>query len=94
MEPDVRMIGFGEAAMAFAGDAARGNWAVCAFDSKTDEPGQWALKRADYDRMDVDGAATLGEALAGGRLILSLVTAGQALVAARQAASSFIAVTY
>jgi 3-hydroxyisobutyrate dehydrogenase-like beta-hydroxyacid dehydrogenase len=86
MEPVVRMIGFGEAAMAFAGDDARGIWAVCAFDSKTDEPGQWAQKRADYDRMDVDGAATLGDALAGGSLILSLVTAGQALAAARQAA--------
>ncbi len=86
IEPIVRMIGFGEAAMAFAGDEARGIWAVSAYDSKTDDPGEWARKRADYDRMDVDGAATLGDALSGGRLILSLVTAGQALVAARQAA--------
>lgn len=86
MFPDVRMIGFGEAAMAFAGDDSPCRWQVTTFDIKTDEPGLWASKRADYDRVGVDGAATLADALADGSLILSLVTAGQALAAARAAA--------
>lgn len=89
--PDVRLIGFGEAAMAFAGDPAGPAWAATTFDSKTDDPGAWAGKRADYDRTGVTGTDTLGQALAGGGIIISLVTAGQALAAARGAAGHLAA---
>jgi 3-hydroxyisobutyrate dehydrogenase-like beta-hydroxyacid dehydrogenase len=82
--PDVRLIGFGEAAMAFAGDA---HWAALAFDLKTDDPATAPGKRADYDRLAVTGATTLAEALADGGTIMSLVTAGQALAAAQAAAA-------
>lgn len=78
--PDVRLIGFGEAAMAFAGPG----WTV--FDIKTDDPAQAPAKRADYAAHGITGADTLAEALAGGAVVLSLVTAGQALPAARAAA--------
>ena len=50
-----------------------------------------AAKRADYARAGIEGADTLAEALAGADLILSLVTADQALAAARAAAASSIA---
>lgn len=86
-EPDVRLIGFGEAGKAFAGDPAGPAWAAAAFDVKTDDPDTRAGKQADYDRLGVTGAATLAAALAGGSLVISLVTAGRALSAARAAAA-------
>ncbi len=83
VSPDVRLIGFGEAATAFAAGAG---WAATAFDRKTGDPATAAAKRAEYRRAGVAGAETLAAALAGGALVLSLVTAGQALGAARAAA--------
>jgi 3-hydroxyisobutyrate dehydrogenase-like beta-hydroxyacid dehydrogenase len=79
----VALIGFGEAGMAFAGA-----WRVDAraFDIKTDDPALAADKRADYARAGIAGADTLTEALAGAKLVLSLVTADQALAAAAAAA--------
>ena len=79
----VAVIGFGEAGMAFAG-----GWRVKAraYDIKTDDPASAAAKRADYAQAGISGADTLAEALDGATLILSLVTADQALAAARAAA--------
>lgn len=79
----VALIGFGEAGMAFAG-ALRAD--AAAYDIKTDDPAEAAAKRADYARFGIAGTGTLAEALAGAELILSLVTADQALVAAAEAA--------
>jgi 3-hydroxyisobutyrate dehydrogenase-like beta-hydroxyacid dehydrogenase len=81
---DVRLIGFGEAAMAFAGDGAL--WAATAFDIKSNDPGQRAQKAADYAANRVTGADGVGTAVTGGDIVVSLVTAGQALVSARSAA--------
>jgi 3-hydroxyisobutyrate dehydrogenase-like beta-hydroxyacid dehydrogenase len=81
----VALIGFGEAGMAFA-SAWRAD--AVAYDIKTDDPALAAAKRADYARCGVTGAASLAEALAGAGLILSLVTADQALAAAEAAARS------
>jgi 3-hydroxyisobutyrate dehydrogenase-like beta-hydroxyacid dehydrogenase len=79
----VALIGFGEAGMAFAG-AWRAD--AIAYDVKTDDEALAAAKRADYARFGVEGTGTLAEALAGAELILSLVTADQALAAAAEAA--------
>jgi 3-hydroxyisobutyrate dehydrogenase-like beta-hydroxyacid dehydrogenase len=79
----VALIGFGEAGMAFAGA-----WhaPVRVYDIKTDDPALAEAKRADYARFGVAGCDTLAEALAGAGLILSLVTADEALAAAEAAA--------
>ena len=81
---DLALIGFGEAGMAFAGA-----WhaPVRAYDIKTDDPATAGAKRADYAGLGAHGAATLAEALAGADLIISVVTADQALAAAEAAAS-------
>ena len=81
---DLALIGFGEAGMAFAGawDAP-----VRAFDIKTDNPATAEAKRADYLSYGARGTATLAEALAGADLIISVVTADQALAAAEAAAA-------
>lgn len=77
------LIGFGEAGMAFASE-----WTapVRAYDVKTDDPATAGSKRADYAAHDVNGLATLAEALAGTRVVISVVTADQALAAAAAAA--------
>lgn len=80
VERTIAFIGFGEAAQAFARRGAR------AYDVKTDLPATRAAKLADYARCDVIGAAHAGEALDGADIILSLVTADQALPAARTCA--------
>lgn len=79
----VSLIGFGEAGMAFAGA-----WRVDAraFDIKTDDPALAAAKRADYARAGIEGTDTLAGALAGAELVISVVTADQALAAAEAAA--------
>ena len=79
------LIGFGEAGMAFASawDAP-----VRAYDIKTDDPAAAAAKRADYARHGANGAASLAEALSEAALVLSIVTADQALAAAEAAAAS------
>lgn len=70
MVHDVAFIGFGEAGQAFARPGAR------AFDVKSD-------KAADYAAAGVQGVATVRDALSGARAAFSLVTADQALTAAR-----------
>lgn len=78
---EVAFIGFGEAGRAFArpGDAA--------FDLKTGDPADRAAKLADYDAGGVRGGETAREALDGATVVLSLVTADQALAAARDNAA-------
>nr|WP_209022881.1 NAD(P)-dependent oxidoreductase [Sphingomonas kaistensis] len=74
------MIGFGEAGAAFARPG------VTAFDRKTDVSATRAAKLADYAAAGVAGADSAAEAVAGADLVLSLVTADQALAAAEQCA--------
>ena len=78
MERKIAFIGFGEAAQAFvrAGTA-------CAYDLKTCAPSTREAKLADYAREAVLGCATPSDALNGADAVLSLVTADQALAAAR-----------
>lgn len=93
MEKRIAFIGFGEAAMAFAeqwGDEGGGPAGIAAFDIKTDTADAEA-KRADYRRHRVDGADDLAGALDGADLIMSLVTADQAVAAARAAAAALLA---
>lgn len=80
------LIGFGEAAQAFAEDWAVAGLVRCqAFDIKTGDSQTAAAKWADYERLAVTGCARLEDALDGADIVLSLVTADQALDAARQA---------
>jgi 3-hydroxyisobutyrate dehydrogenase-like beta-hydroxyacid dehydrogenase len=85
MTQRLAFIGFGEAASAFAegwsGVSAR------AYDRKTDATATRASKLADYERFRILGASTLLQALSDAPLILSLVTADQALAAACAAAA-------
>ena len=81
MENDTSFIGFGEAAMAFAGGGtARG------YDRLTDAPGTRAAKLADFARHGVVACDSAGDAVRGASAVLSLVTADQALIAATAAA--------
>lgn len=75
MRSATAFIGFGEAGMAFAGAGARG------YDRKQD-----AAKRDDFARCGVTACASAAEALASAAAVLSLVTADQALDAARAGA--------
>lgn len=77
------MIGFGEAGQAFAG---AWDMPARAFDVATDDPARQSGKRADYTRCNVIGTDTLAETLDGVPLVLSLVTADQALAVAQAAA--------
>lgn len=87
MTRQVALIGFGEAAQAFAGaEGWRGHARV--YDKLTDDPASRRAKDADYRRASVEGAPSLTEAVAGAPFVLSLVTADQALAVARQAATS------
>ena len=81
MESTFAFIGFGEAGMAFAGGRkARG------YDRKTDDVATRAAKLADFAGHDVTACDSPAAAVAGATAILSLVTADQALAAARAAA--------
>lgn len=84
MNSNVALIGFGEAGATFA---SAGAWEQArVFDRKTDNPGTTEAKRADYATVGVHGCETQAQALAGADLVLSLVTADQALIVAQQAA--------
>src|SRR4051812_38759145 len=85
MDQRVTLIGFGEAGQAIAGaEGWRGE--TCAYDKLSDAEPTRAAKQQDYAQAGVTGAANAAEALAGASLILSLVTANQALAVAREAA--------
>lgn len=71
----ISLIGFGEAAQAFAGGAG---WSARGYDI--------AGRDADFDRLGVTALRDNAGALAGASLVLCLVTAVSALTAARDAA--------
>lgn len=89
MDSMATLIGFGEAAMAFAGawEPARRQKGR-GFDIKTDQPGTRAAKLRDFESCGIEPAFSLAEALAGAAIVLSLVTADQALAASSSAAKS------
>lgn len=76
------LIGFGEAAQAFVPGLSP---ALIAYDRQTDDALTRDAKLADYARLDVDGCAAVGNALADAFGALSLVTADQAIAAAQSA---------
>ena len=85
MEQEVGLIGFGEAGSTFA---LAGGWAARAhvFDCKTDDAAARDAMIAAYARAHVPGARFLEDALSGVELVISLVTADQALAVAEAAA--------
>lgn len=85
--PKLAIVGFGEAGQAFAeGCGPRLCAQAWAYDIKTDRLETRESKWADYDRSGIRGCSTLGEAVSGAQLILSLVTADEAQNAARNIA--------
>ena len=82
MESCIAFIGFGEAAAAFVGGSPRAH----VYDLKTDAAETRAAKLADYARHDVIGVSSAAEAVRDAGVVLSLVTADQALLAARHMA--------
>lgn len=83
-------IGFGEAASAFVtGWNAPAAYEIKAYDIKTDSSDE-AVRRAkqdDYIKASVLGCPDLAEALDGAGVVFSTVTADQALIAAKEAAT-------
>lgn len=82
-------VGFGEAACAFVeGWRRTAAPRLQAFDIKTDSPDPVVRegKLSDYQRWSVQGSLDLAQALAGSDRVFSVVTADQALDAARQVA--------
>ena len=85
MSSNLSLIGFGEAGRTFA---RAGDWSACVFDTKTDGPAR-AEMLARYDEAGVTPAETTAEAVQGADAVFSVVTADQALAAARAAAEAF-----
>lgn len=87
MGASVSLIGFGEAGQAFA---RAGGWGADAraYDKLTDETETRPAKQADYAAAGVQGVETPAAAVAGSALVLSLVTADEALAAARSVAAA------
>lgn len=85
MEQELGLIGFGEAGSTFAG---AGNWCARAhvFDRKTDDPADARAMLEAYAAVGVTHAPLLEQALSGVDLVVSLVTADQALAVAEAAA--------
>jgi 3-hydroxyisobutyrate dehydrogenase-like beta-hydroxyacid dehydrogenase len=85
MVPRVTLIGFGEAGQAFAG--AQG-WTATArgYDKLTDDPVTRPAKQAEFERQQVRACDTVEAAISDADLLLSLVTADQALAAAQGSA--------
>lgn len=81
------LIGFGEAGRTFA---SAGGWTprTHVYDRLTLDPETRAAKLADYDAAGVTGCENTAAALADSAVILSLVTADQALAVAEDAAGS------
>lgn len=85
MQDPVALIGFGEAAAAFVSGA---EWAgrARAYDRKTDLADEGAAKWGDYAEHGITGCSAAADAADGAALLLSLVTADQALAAAASVA--------
>ena len=81
------LIGFGEAGRAFA-DA--GGWGPRAhvFDRLTDRPDTASAKRAEYAALGVTGCDSLEAAVGSAGVVISVVTADQALAVGRGCASA------
>jgi len=85
--PQIAMVGFGEAAQAFvAGWQLGGSRRVRAFDIKSFDPVSAASMADLYRGAGVDGGADIAGVLQGARQVFCLVTADQAVAAAREAA--------
>ncbi|HKY80706.1 MAG TPA: DUF1932 domain-containing protein [Sphingobium sp.] len=86
MEQQVGLIGFGEAGSTFASE---GDWGAAAhvFDIKSDGADTRAALLDAYAAAEISPAYALGDALQGMGLILSLVTADQALAVAEAGAA-------
>ncbi len=86
MEQELGLIGFGEAGSTFAG---AGKWGARAhvFDRKTDDPADAQAMREAYAAAGVTCAPIMEQALSGVDLVVSLVTADQALAVAEAAAA-------
>lgn len=88
MSTRVSLIGFGEAASAFAEGWPGSGRTVRAYDRKTDAAATREAKQGEFGRLGVEGQPDMARAVAGAELILCLVTADQATAAAREAAMS------
>lgn len=88
MHGRVALIGFGEAAMTFVEGVDSARSGLRAYDIKTAAPATREAKLADYRRLGVRGMESVREAVTGADLVLSLVTADQALAAAADAGAS------
>ncbi len=88
----IAYVGFGEAASAVLQGWRQALPAIrpSVYDLKTDsvDPGVRAAKLRDYRQWEVEGRDTLAAALAGAKIVFSLVTADQAHTAALAAASN------
>jgi len=87
---DLAFVGFGEAAAAFVqGWGQRRPAHIRAFDIKVEDGSAAVRERKwqDCQRAHVHGCHSLAQALGGASVVFSLVTADQALAAARQAAA-------
>lgn len=84
MTPTLSLIGFGEAGSTFA---RSGDWSARAYDVKTEGAAR-AEMLARYEDAGVKGAETAKDAVSGADAIFSVVTADQALFAARNAAGA------
>ncbi|WP_229666204.1 NAD(P)-dependent oxidoreductase [Actibacterium pelagium] len=79
-------IGFGEAAQAILSGWGRDRPAsIVAFDVKTDQPASRVAKLADYHAHDVADGQTAADAVTSATMVFSVVTADQALAAAKAA---------
>jgi 3-hydroxyisobutyrate dehydrogenase-like beta-hydroxyacid dehydrogenase len=84
MSTTVSLIGFGEAAQAFVGDA-RWTASARAFDKLTDRPETREAKFSQYKALGIAGADSASEAVSEAENVISLVTADQSLDAAQSA---------
>lgn len=82
------LIGFGEAARAFVEGAAPAGADFVAYDIKTDAPATRGPMLAAYEAAGIAGAENAVSAVSQAGLILSLVTADQALAAAESVATA------
>jgi 3-hydroxyisobutyrate dehydrogenase-like beta-hydroxyacid dehydrogenase len=85
MTSTLSLIGFGEAGSTFA---RAGDWSARAYDVKTDGAAR-AEMLARYDEAGVTAAETSASVVQGANAVFSVVTADQALAAARAAAEAF-----
>ncbi len=82
----IAFIGMGEAGSALVTGWGRGVHAVTAFDIRTDSRKTRSAMLARYAELGVEGCGSLDRALSGAHLVISVVTADQAVAAARTAA--------